>query len=84
MTRRRGLKGSRRGRQLEVIVLRSEGLSLRQIAQRLGCSVGTVHNDLRDAAQVFNLPVQKRPRSDPEMNTELNTAKVIPLRRRGA
>ena len=42
MTRRRGLKGSRRGRQLEVIVLRSEGLSLRQIAQRLGCSVGTV------------------------------------------
>jgi transposase len=79
-------KRSRRGRQLRALELRREGHSLREIATALDCSIGTVHNDLRDAAKVFNLPVQKRLSRGPGLNTECDSksdsSKIIPLRRR--
>lgn len=52
-------------RMAHVVQMRGDGLSLRQIAQRLGVSVGTVHADLKrwehERSNVTPLPRKEEP-----------------------
>ncbi len=76
-----GRRRSRRGRQLRAQAMRLEGMSLREIGKTLGCNHQTVANDLRDLSKVSNLPVENRGSRPPEIDTEVDSAKIIPLRR---
>lgn len=78
-------------RMRRVVELRAEGLSLRQIADRLVMSHQTVANDLarwdRESASVTALPVKSRRQELPPRGRKLTpgfdtpTADVVPLRR---
>lgn len=83
-------KSGRRARTGRAVRLRSEGLSLRQIAAEQGVSKDTVMRDLRawDAAQakVSHLPVSKTPpgggnETPAGAADETPGARVMPLRR---
>ncbi len=83
-------KSSRRARTGRAVRLRSDGMSLRQIAAEQGVSKDTVMRDLRawDAAQakVSHLPVSKLPpgggNETPRGGAgETPAARVVPLRR---
>ncbi len=76
------------GRTLRAVELRAEGLSLRQIGERLACSYMTVKRDLdrwdREHANVVPLshpPVTKLPPGGEVVTPECDST-VVPMRRK--
>lgn len=79
---------ARRGRMLRAARLRSEGLSLREIAVKLQVHHSTVADDLKryeaEQATVSVLPVGKLPRAggkNPTPQSDSQRAAVLPLKR---
>jgi hypothetical protein len=81
---------ARRGRMLRAARMRTEGMSLREIASEIGVSKDTIMRDLRAwdvlQANVSHLPVSKPPRgggneTPARDGNETPDAAIVPLRR---
>lgn len=87
--RRRLTPKQRDNRMRRAVELRTAGLSLRQIAERLAASHQTVANDLarwdRERSNVAPLTVkqdrQKLPPTGRNLTAEFDGAEILPLRR---
>jgi len=77
--------GSRRGRMLLAARYRADGLSLRQIAERLEVHHETVRRDLSawdaEQAKVSHLPVAKTPPGGGNATPECDSGTVVQFRK---